>query len=276
MKTLYRIIAKTPNYLRKFGIIHGIRLLFSMETRMHQAPGTIKQYQTPGYPSKIHLRKTVSDHSIFWQCLVLQQYDISGFPQSKNLINQYHKMISEGKRPLIIDCGGNIGLSTLFLGLKFPEAQIIVVEPDRANYEILKSNIKALGDRATPLLGGVWSQSGHLRIINPDSGSAAFKVDAEDSEHADTVPSYTINDICKQAGTDAPFIIKIDIEGAQSNLFQKNLEWVKNTNLIMMELDDWRLPWQGTSRSFFSCVSTYPFDYLLSGETIFCFRDFGT
>jgi len=44
--------------------------------------------------------------------------------------------------------------------------------------------------------------------------------------------------------------------------------------LLTLELDDWLMPWQGTSRSFFRCVSRYAFDYLIGGESIFCFRDF--
>ena len=76
------------------------------------------------------------------------------------------------------------------------------------------------------------------------------------------------------AGVNAPLIVKIDIEGAQAQLFSANTEWVARTRLISLELDDWLMPWQGTSRSFFSCISRYPFDYLIHGESIFCFRDF--
>jgi hypothetical protein len=68
--------------------------------------------------------------------------------------------------------------------------------------------------------------------------------------------------------------VKIDIEGAQGKLFKSNTEWVTNSHLITLELDDWLMPWQGTSRAFFSCLSKYPFDYLLGQESIFCFRDF--
>ena len=70
------------------------------------------------------------------------------------------------------------------------------------------------------------------------------------------------------------FIVKIDIEGAQKHLFSSNTNWIEHTHLIMLELDDWLLPWQGTSRTFFSALSAYPFDYLIRGEAIFCFRDF--
>ena len=35
------------------------------------------------------------------------------------------------------------------------------------------------------------------------------------------------------------------------------------------------MPWRGSSRPFFQCVGQLPFDYLLRGENIFCFRDAG-
>ena len=75
------------------------------------------------------------------------------------------------------------------------------------------------------------------------------------------------------ADADEVLIAKIDIEGGQDSLFQDNTGWVGRTHLIVVELDDDLFPWAGTSRPFFRCVSQYPFDYLLSGENIVCFRD---
>mgnify|MGYP000930999581 CR=1 FL=1 len=89
------------------------------------------------------------------------------------------------------------------------------------------------------------------------------------------IPAYTIDDLCALGGTTDPLIVKLDIEGAQAQLFASNTDWVGRTALITLELDDWLMPWQGTSRNFFSCLSRYPFDYLLGGESIFCFRDLG-
>ena len=62
--------------------------------------------------------------------------------------------------------------------------------------------------------------------------------------------------------------------GSNAGFDTSNTEWVENTHLVTLELDDWLLPWRGTSRPFFSCLSKYPFDYLLGEESIFCFRDF--
>jgi FkbM family methyltransferase len=246
-----------------------------MEFFSPKSPTKIKKYRVPGCPGPINLRDTVSDHSIFWQCIVQRQYDMIHFPQSERLMSAYRGFIENGERVLIIDCGGNIGLSALYLASLFPSATVYAVEPDKSNFELLKDNTAALDGRVVALRGGVWQESGNLTIVNPESGSAAFRVAATEVVESDSIRAFTINEICALAGVQFPFIVKIDIEGAQANLFKGDTSWVGNAHLIMLELDDWLMPWQGTSRPFFASVSRYPFDYLISGETIFCFRDFG-
>lgn len=228
----------------------------------------------PGYTTPIFLRDTVADRSTFWQCLVLRQYGISHFPQYRRLMDYYDELLRRGEVPLIIDCGGNIGLAAIWFAQMFPKARIVSIEPDENNFELLRMNTAAFGDRVTLVQGGIWNQHGTLRIVNPDSGSAAFRVEFSESRELGGIPAYTIDDLCQLGGSSAPLVVKLDIEGAQANLFASNTDWVGRASLITLELDDWLLPWQGTSRNFFSRVSSYPFDYLLGEESIFCFRDY--
>lgn len=267
-------VAWAPNFIRRFGFFHGVRLLVSIEKDLSSNKKRVKSYKVPGYEAPFYLRDTVADHAIFKQCVVNEQYDFRKFPQSERLLKEYHSAISNGEQPLIIDCGGNVGLATRWFAKCFPEAQIVSVEPDIENFRLLTMNTESLGDRVVRLHGGVWNRPAKLKIINPESGSAAFRVDELDVSSPDGLRAYTIDEICALQGRRSPFIVKIDIEGAQSVLFMDSPEWVSQTHLITLELDDWLMPWKGTSRSFFRCVSCYPFDYLLGGESIFCFRDF--
>ncbi len=188
-------------------------------------------------------------------------------------MEKYHRLVKSGRKPLIIDCGGNIGLASLWFAAHYPQAQVVVIEPDSGNLELLKLNIAAFGDRITILPGAIWSRSASLKIVNPSAGYAAFRVSEvkDDTELANSIRGYTVKEIMEYTGGEYPFIVKLDIEGSQSELFRNNTEWVEKTALIILELDDWLFPWQGTSRSFFACVSNYPFEYLISGENIFCF-----
>lgn len=276
MNNLYRLISKIPNYIRRFGVFDGLRLLVQIErlTRLPQKSDLVRAYKVPGHRSPIYLRSCVGDHAIFWQCLVMNQYDISKFPQSQRLNERYSDSVLAGTAPIIIDCGGNIGLSAIWFAEQFPKAKIFCIEPEESNFEMLERNIHRYDRRVVAIKGGVWSEPGTLNIVNPDAGPSAFRVQLQDKPtSADTIRCYTMDELCTEASTTEPFIVKIDIEGAQADLFSKNTDWVTRSNLIILELDDWQFPWQGTSRSFFKCLSSHPFDYLLSGESIFCFND---
>ncbi len=42
--------------------------------------------------------------------------------------------------PIILDCGGNVGLSVLYFKYLYKDSQIIVYEPDPKIYKVLKEN----------------------------------------------------------------------------------------------------------------------------------------
>lgn len=244
-----------------------------IERSLPRTSAETRRYRVPGLASPVTLRECVGDHAIFWQCIVSAQYDFQRFPQSRRLLETYERIARTGKAPLIIDCGGNIGLATTWFAQTLPDARICAVEPDPANFEMMVRNTACFGDRVIAVHGGVWPESGHLKIINPDSGPSSRQVSVDDAPSQNSVRAYTIQELCDLCEAPFPLIVKIDIEGAQGPLFERNTDWVRSTHLITLELDDWKFPWQGTSRPFFACLSALPFDYLLGGESIFCFRD---
>lgn len=270
---LRRRLSKAPAYARRFGPLNGLRLLLQIERGVPRTSQHVKAYRLPGYPAPICLRHCISDHATFWQCLVMCQYDFRGFPQFERFLKAYRSAIEKGERPLIIDCGANIGLASVWFAVHFPDAQIYAIEPDPANLAMLRRNVAPFGDRVAAIPGGIWHEETLLRIVNPEAGSAAFRVSGSVGDSTVAIPAYTTDQICAMAGTETPFIVKIDVEGAQASLFNEHAEWVRRTHLVTLELDDWQFPWQGTSRPFFSQISRYPFEYLLGGESIFCFRD---
>ncbi len=108
-------------------------------------------------------------------------------------------------------------------------------------------------------------------------GSASFRVNADlptDNDQRESIPAVTIESLLDKYDVKSPLIVKMDIEGAQAQVFSDNTGWVGRTHLIALELEDWLLPWSGSSRSFFNCLAKYPFDYMMGQESIFCFLDF--
>ena len=56
-------------------------------------------------------------------------------------IRKEYFFITNKKRPLIIDCGSNIGLSILFFKKVYKDAKILGFEPNAKSFEILKKNV---------------------------------------------------------------------------------------------------------------------------------------
>ncbi|HUF09420.1 MAG TPA: hypothetical protein VMO47_08880, partial [Rhodothermales bacterium] len=57
-------------------------------------------------------------------------------------------------------------------------------------------------------------------------------------------------DILASAPDSVPFLIKIDIEGFEDDLFSNNTDWVDQFPLMIVELHDWMLPGARVSRHF--------------------------
>jgi len=260
-----------PNYVRAFGIVWGIRLLLSIERILPQKSNAVRPVNGPGFPAPVYLRECVSDHAIFWQCLVMRQYDLSLFVQTTRLMEQYWKIVTAGRSPIIIDAGGNIGLAAFWFARTFPESVIISVEPESANFALLQRNVATFGDRVRPVHGAVTETPKAMRIINPDAGAASFQLEPGGSTDA-TVDGYTIDELSANVDHGDLFIVKIDIEGSQKFLFIENSDWIDKVHLIVIEIEDWQFPWQATCESFFKEMSKRRFDYLIRGENLFCYR----
>src|ERR1035437_596152 len=54
--------------------------------------------------------------------------------------NQYY-FKSDTDEPIIIDCGANIGMATLYFNFIYPKANIFSFEPDPNTYALLEKNV---------------------------------------------------------------------------------------------------------------------------------------
>lgn len=263
-----RWLSRVPNYLREFGPWHGLRLLYAMELAALRG-GAPVAHQVPGYGT-VWLRPTVGDHSVFWQCLVQQQYALGGAPHAARLMQAYGAMLASGRTPLILDCGANIGMSVLWFAHAFPQAVIVAVEPEGANFALMQRNTAHLGARVVAVRCAVAARPGTMTLINPEQGSTAFQFAPA---AAGEVACRTVDDLCALLPDSDLFIAKVDIEGGQKHLFAENTAWLCRAHAVLIELEDWLLPWQGTSRPFLQAISGLPYEFVTRGETLFCYRD---
>jgi FkbM family methyltransferase len=132
---------------------------------------------------------------------------------------------SMGMNPFIIDAGANIGASAVYFALAFPHALIVAIEPEEENFRLLKQN--TVGLRVHCVQAALASSQGNAKVIDPGEGHWGYRTEAVGAGPG--VPCVTIPEIFEMARPRFPFIVKIDIEGAESDVFARNTSWVART-----------------------------------------------
>ena len=207
-----------------------------------------------------------SDLPVINQIFNLGAYDIKSWEHFK-ILKKYGENINNESKCLIIDAGANIGASSLFFSNAWEKSLVVAIEPERKNYALL--NLNSIEKEIKPIEAAIGSESGFMYLSDPGHGDVGFRVDV-DGEYK--VKVLTINQIIKEYENYHPFIIKIDIEGGESELFSKNTEWVEKFPLIIIELHDWMLPLKMSSKNFQNVLFNKNFEILHKGENIFCFN----
>jgi len=161
------------------------------------------------------------------------------------------------KPKLIIDGGANVGYSSLWFMNKYPGAKIMAIEPEESNYKVLEKNVKGW-ENIVPIKAGMWHKNVFLKIVDDGSGEWGFRTEEVDSLEEGSIKAITIDEILKLSGCDKIDILKIDIEGAEKELFSENYSWLNKVNILVIELHD-RLK-KGCSESFYSAMNEDDWD----------------
>ncbi len=217
-------------------------------------------------------RGTNADISVIKQCFQDEQYDtksISGYPNAE-VDNYYNATLESGVSPLIVDCGANIGASALWFRARFPRAQITCIEPDPNNFELLQRNCF---DSAFDLHQcGIGAEDGAGVLVDPGTGEWGYRTSQSGPGHPISIISLSKIKAEKPANAFKPFILKVDIEGAEQFLFDREAAFIDSFPIIMIELHDWMLQGQGTARGFFNFHLAGRRDFYCRSENVFSLK----
>ena len=204
-----------------------------------------------------------------------ENYNLRKFEIWKSISKVLHSYQKENVKPLIIDCGSNIGSSSEYFKRCYRNGQIIMIEPDINNFKFSKKNT-SIEDRFL-MNNAISSDEKSLKFSNLSEDNRAYKI--MDDGNID-IKSTTVENILKITGNGfKPFLIKIDIEGFEKDLFLKNYQWIEFFDVIMIELHDWMLPNKNNSYNFINaineiCNENLRFDFLISGENLILVKNY--
>lgn len=228
------------------------------------------EYRLGAASRQLHYRPQSTDPAVIKQVLTDQAYKLSRLARAGDLREHAKRMSATGRKPLLVDAGANIGTASIYFRGTMPDACIVAIEPARDNFELLARNVEGLGIEI--IHGAVSSSPGRARVVDPGRGEWGYRTVALDNAASaiDAVPHVTINDIFFGHATEAfPFVVKVDIEGGEGNLFSANTEWVARTPLLIVELHDWMLPKGRSAQPFLRCIANLDRDFVYIGEDIY-------
>ena len=230
--------------VKAFGLIDAIKLYIKVKIKPSGVLNTSK------YKGPFYLRPHTTDYFTFDQVFLRNQYDIH-FPfEIKN----------------IIDAGANIGLASVYFSQRFVNSSIVAIEPSKENFAILSKNIASYPN-VKPLLKGLWNKDVHLTIIDSGAIENSFMVQETVPDHPNSISAISIATIMQEQEWEYIDLLKIDIEGAEKEVFESNYDyWLPLTKSIVIELHDQMK--KGCSKSVFAAISKYNFSFSISDENL--------
>ena len=233
------------------GSVYHNRLRRGMGADVKGATYTLRTHASK-FP--LHCRLNSSDPFVFGQVFLEKEYAVL-----ENLKNVR----------LIIDCGANVGYSAAYFLTLYPEAHLIAVEPDSANFAILERNLKPYGTRVKLVKAGIWSHKTGLTVCRSsyrDGAEWAVQVRASLPGETPDVEAIDIGTLLGESGFEQIDMLKIDIERSETVVFSDHYEeWLGKTRNIAIELHD-----EECERIFHSAIAGYPFTVTHNENVYLC------
>lgn len=205
-----------PRYLRAFGV-KG--LLCFARIRLSSSTQPVRMYFR-GSRDPVWLRPASTDVSTMKEIFLERDYEFEiGAPVQ-----------------VIVDAGANIGLASVFFARKYPLARIIAIEPEAGNFALLQRNTQCY-PRVTPLKAALWGSTGEIAVLDPGRGAHGF-ITMASGDAVERVPAISIPDLLATHGIDRIDLLKIDIEGAEKEVFESSAGWIDRISVVVAELHE--------------------------------------
>lgn len=160
---------------------------------------------------------------------------------------------------VIIDAGANIGLASVYFALRFPEARILALEPEEANFRLLRRNTEPYPN-IEPIQAALWHHETRLDLEDPERGAWGYRVAERSQAGAEPsgtqVAAVTVPGLLDARGLEHVDVLKVDIEGAEADVFAHAGAWIHRVRAVIVELHEDLAP--GCSDAYEAAVADFP------------------
>jgi FkbM family methyltransferase len=179
------------------------------------------------FPEEVRIRPSPSsDFSVFLQVFYHQQY-----AQIIDLA-----LLNNIKITTIFDLGANVGFTSIYFEKEIKDAKIFALEPNADNFIQLTKNTKEFKN-IIPLNLAIWGHETQLELLNLNAEDWA-KSYKENLKGDQGIKALTISQLINQYKLNTIDILKIDVEGAEDEIFKADVSFLNQTKLIALEIHD--------------------------------------
>lgn len=144
---------------------------------------------------------------------------------------QIYKFKARKSDPFIIDCGANIGLSSIYFKQLYPHSNLVLFEPDIEVFKKLSKNIEKLNLSGIKLIKkAVWSSETTIEFMS-EGADGGRVVQIEDDQNRYQVQTVRLRDYLNQTVD----FLKLDIEGAETEVLQDCQDLLINVDHLFVE-----------------------------------------
>jgi FkbM family methyltransferase len=255
-------LANLTGAVRAFGW-RGFAKLY-LHRRLRRSASIKLRVAFGGNDTVVEVRPTDSDLFVAAQVIGATEYRLDA-RRTASLRALAGAWRADGKVPLIIDAGANVGYSTLFLAAEFPHAMVIALEPERHAFAMLQKNT-AGNSRIIAMNAALWSSDEGVELKG--GGNDSWSTQTAPGRAGARVPSRTLEQVVQSIEGGALLIAKIDIEGAEREACRGSIPLLRQTPCIMIEPHDYMILGGNCLGPILSAVSSEDFDTLVRGENL--------
>lgn len=136
---------------------------------------------------------------------------------------------------IILDCGAHIGLVSINFAVKYPNSLIYAIEAEETNYAILKKN-SLIYTNIFPIHRAIWKNNSYLEIEKKEKNNWEYYV-KEVNFHT-VNQGISIDNFLNTYNLTHIDIMKMDVEGAELEVFNHSDNWIEKINMIIIETHD--------------------------------------
>jgi FkbM family methyltransferase len=130
----------------------------------------------------------------------------------------------------MIDAGAYIGDTTAYFLSRFPDLQIVALEPNPKSYHLAEQNLAPYGERVTLLPYALSASEAPVYISGDETGARIHDAEGVEAE------ATTISRLLERFPSGRVNILKLDIEGAEEEIFRAHPEtWLSKVDLLIVE-----------------------------------------